>query len=75
MLVALGLACVLLVSGLIEGFVTPAPLPNPVKVVFGATVWLAFFAYVFVLGRQAYRRGATGDIDSRYLEDRVATQA
>jgi len=35
---------------------------------------LAFFAYVFVLGRQAALAGATGDVDSRYLEDRVATQ-
>ena len=39
------------------------------------TAEVAFFAYVFVLGRQAYHRGATGDLDSRYLEDRVATQA
>ena len=32
-------------------------------------------AYVFVLGRQAHQRGVTGDLDARYLEDRVATAA
>jgi uncharacterized membrane protein SpoIIM required for sporulation len=73
--VSLGLVCVLLVSGVIEGFVTPSGLPTWARVAIGITAELAFFAYVFVLGRQAARRGATGDIDSRYLEDRVATQA
>ena len=73
--VSLGLACVLVVSGLIEAFVTPSGLPTWARVGIGITAELAFFAYVFVVGRQAYHRGATGDIDARYLEDRVATQA
>ena len=73
--VSLGLACVLVVSGLIEAFVTPSGPPTWARVGIGITAELAFFAYVFVVGRQAYHRGATGDIDARYLEDRVATQA
>ena len=73
--VSLGLACVLMVCGVIEAFVTPSGLPTWARVGIGITAELAFFAYVFVLGRQAHRRGATGDIDARYLEDRVATQA
>lgn len=73
--VALGLVAVLFVSGLIEAFVTPSGLPTWARVGIGITAELAFLTYVFVLGRQAYHRGATGDIDSRYLEDRVATQA
>jgi uncharacterized membrane protein SpoIIM required for sporulation len=73
--VALGLVCVLLVSGLIEAFVTPSGLPTWARIGIGITAELAFFTYVFVLGRQAFRRGVTGDIDSRYLEDRVASQA
>lgn len=72
--VALGLVAVLFVSGLIEGFVTPSGLPTEARVGIGITAELAFFAYVFVVGRQAASRGATGDVDSRYLEDRVATQ-
>jgi uncharacterized membrane protein SpoIIM required for sporulation len=71
--VTLGLACVLMVSGVIEAFVTPSGLPTWARVGIGITAELAFFAYVFVVGRQAYRRGSTGDIDARYLEDRVAT--
>jgi uncharacterized membrane protein SpoIIM required for sporulation len=73
--VTLGLVCVLFVSGLIEAFVTPSGLPTGARIGIGITAELAFFTYVFVLGRQAYHRGATGDVDSRYLEDRVATQA
>ena len=72
--VALGLVVVLFVSGLIEGFVTPSGLPTEARVGIGITAELAFLAYVFVVGRQAVLRGATGDVDSRYLEDRVATQ-
>ena len=73
--VSLGLACLLMVSGFIEAFVTPSGLPTWARVGIGITAELAFFSYVFVIGRQAHHRGATGDIDSRYLEDRVATQA
>jgi uncharacterized membrane protein SpoIIM required for sporulation len=71
--VALGLVVVLFVSGVIEGFVTPSGLPTEARVGIGIAAELAFFAYVFVLGRQAVERGATGDVDARYLEDRVAT--
>ena len=72
--VAIGLVAVLFVSGVIEGFVTPSGLPTPARLAIGVLAEVAFLAYVFVLGRQAVRRGATGDVDARYLEDRVATQ-
>jgi uncharacterized membrane protein SpoIIM required for sporulation len=72
--VALGLVVVLFVSGLIEGFVTPSPLPTQARVGIGIVAELVFLVYVFVIGRQAVLRGVTGDVDSRYLEDRVATQ-
>ena len=73
--VALGLVAVLALSGLIEGFVTPSPLPTWARVGIGILAELAFFAYVFVLGRNAVHRGHTGDVDAALLEDRVATQA
>jgi uncharacterized membrane protein SpoIIM required for sporulation len=73
--VALGLVVVLFVSGLIEAFVTPSPLPTWARVGIGITAELVFFAYVFGPGRAAYLRGETGDIDDRLLEDRVATAA
>ncbi len=71
--VGLGLVMVLFVSGVIEGFVTPSGLPTWARVSIGVVAEVAFFAYVFVLGRQAAARGITGDVDPRYLEDRVAT--
>jgi uncharacterized membrane protein SpoIIM required for sporulation len=73
--VALGLVAVLAVSGLIEAFVTPSPLPTWARVAIGVLAEAAFFAYVFVLGRDAVHRGHTGDLDATLLEDRVATQA
>jgi uncharacterized membrane protein SpoIIM required for sporulation len=73
--VALGLVAVLLVSGLIEAFVTPSGLPTWARVGIGVLAETVFFAYVFVLGRNAVRRGHTGDLGAELLEDRVATQA
>lgn len=73
--VALGLAAVLLISGIIEAFVTPSPLPTWARVSIGVLAEVAFLLYVFVIGRQAARRGATGDVSEALLEDQVATQA
>ncbi|MDQ1700235.1 MAG: hypothetical protein QOG34_2098 [Frankiaceae bacterium] len=61
--IALGLIVVLAVSGAIEAFVTPSPLPTWVRVGIGAVVELAFLTYVVVLGRRAVRAGETGDLD------------
>ncbi len=70
--VALGLIVVLLVSGVIEGFVTPSGLPTWARIAIGITAELVFFAYVFGLGRAAYRDGHTGDLRADLLEDTVA---
>ncbi|MCU1447086.1 stage II sporulation protein M [Cryobacterium sp.] len=60
--VATGLVLVLFISGIIEGFVTPAPWPWPVKIGIGALALLAFLAYLLVLGGRAARSGETGDL-------------
>lgn len=60
--VALGLVLVLLVSGIIEGFVTPSGLPTWARITIGVVALLTFLAYVFVLGRRAALVGETGDI-------------
>lgn len=71
---ALGLAVWLLVSGLVEGFVTPSTLPAWARLAVGAAVWLAFLAYVFVLGPRAVAAGETGDV-SEELDAPVPTEA
>ncbi|MFA9445169.1 stage II sporulation protein M [Egicoccus sp. AB-alg6-2] len=58
--IVLGLVLVFLVAGLLEGYVTPAPLPAWARVGTGALVWAAFVAYVGVLGPRAARLGRTG---------------
>ncbi|MFE7353754.1 stage II sporulation protein M [Streptomyces sp. NPDC057543] len=60
---AIGLALVLFVSGVIEGFVTPSGLPTWGRITIGITAELAFLAYVYVLGGRAVRAGDRGDID------------
>ena len=54
--VALGLVGVLLVSGVIEAFVTPSPLPTWARIGIGALAEAAFLAYVFLFGRRARRQ-------------------
>lgn len=63
MLVALGLVLVLAVSGLLEAFVTPAPLTTATRIAIGASLWVAFLAYVFIVGRRAAERNASADLD------------
>jgi uncharacterized membrane protein SpoIIM required for sporulation len=60
---ALGLAVVLLVSGLIEALVTPSPLPTWMRIGIGIAAELAFLGYVFHFGRKAVRAGESGDLD------------
>jgi uncharacterized membrane protein SpoIIM required for sporulation len=68
-LVALGLVVVLLVSGLIEAFVTPSPLPTFLRIAIGVAVWLAFLGYVVGLGRRAQARAVSSDLDAELNED------
>jgi uncharacterized membrane protein SpoIIM required for sporulation len=60
--VAIGLVFFLFVSGLIEGFVTPAPWPWPVKIGIGVLALGGFLAYMLVPGGRAWRAGETGDL-------------
>jgi uncharacterized membrane protein SpoIIM required for sporulation len=69
MSVALGLVAVLLVSGIVEAFVTPSPLPTWARIAIGFVAWAAFMAYVFTVGRWAARRGSTGDVSTADVGD------
>ena len=75
MAVALGLVVVLAVSGVVEAFVTPSPLPTWARISIGVLVETAFLTYVFTLGRRAFHRGATGDISTRDAGDTTPTVA
>ncbi|MCX4511226.1 stage II sporulation protein M [Streptomyces sp. NBC_01619] len=72
---AIGLALVLFVSGLIEGFVTPSGLPTWARITIGIVAELAFLAYVYVLGGRAVRAGDTGDIDASERSAELPTAA
>ena len=60
--VAVGLAVVLLVSGLIEAMVTPSPLPTFVRIAIGVLAEVAFIAYIVHFGRKAVAAGESGDM-------------
>lgn len=61
--IALGMVVVLLVSGVIEAFVTPSPLPAWARITIGAVAEAAFLAYVLVIGRRAVRAGLSADME------------
>lgn len=60
--IALGLVVVLLVSGVIEAYVTPSGLSTPARIAIGVVAWGGFLGYVWVLGRRGVRAGHTGDV-------------
>jgi uncharacterized membrane protein SpoIIM required for sporulation len=60
--IAIGLAVVLLISGVVEAFVTPSGLPTWARIGIGLAVWAAFIAYVWTYGRRAALSGVTGDV-------------
>lgn len=60
--VTIGVALMLFISGLIEGFITGSGLPLWFKAVFGFVVWLAFTVITLYLGWMASRRGLTGSL-------------
>jgi uncharacterized membrane protein SpoIIM required for sporulation len=62
--IALGSIVVLLVSGVIEAFVTPSPLPTWARILIGVAAEAAFLGYVITFGRRAVAAGETGDIES-----------
>jgi uncharacterized membrane protein SpoIIM required for sporulation len=74
MLVALGLALALFVSGLVEAYVTPSPLPAPIRIAIGAAVWFAFLAYALGLGHLAHHRQSSADLDETLGESAVPTR-
>ena len=59
---ALGLVLVLLVSGILEGYVTPSDLPTWARIGIGLIAEIAFLVWVFVYGRRAHTAGVTGDL-------------
>jgi uncharacterized membrane protein SpoIIM required for sporulation len=70
--IAVGLAGVLLVSGLIEALVTPSPLPTFVRIGIGVLAEVAFLAYIVHFGRKAVAAGESGDVQDRPDVDLVS---
>ncbi len=76
MAVALGVALALLVSGLIEGYVTPSAfLPWWVKIAIGSVAFAVFWGYIFLAGRDARLQGATGDDDADFRVEQAPIAA
>ncbi|AYF98374.1 stage II sporulation protein M [Protaetiibacter intestinalis] len=61
--IVVGLVVALLVSGIIEGFVTRQDWPWPIKIGIGTVALAAFLVYQWVVGGRAARAGETGDLD------------
>lgn len=61
--IVIGLALALLVSGIIEGFVTRQDWPWVIKIGIGTVALGAFLVYQWVIGGRAARAGETGDLE------------
>jgi uncharacterized membrane protein SpoIIM required for sporulation len=61
--IVIGLILALLVSGIIEGYVTRQDWPWPIKIGIGTVALAAFLYYQWGTGRRAVRAGQTGDLD------------
>lgn len=72
---AIGLALVLFVSGVIETFVTQSGLPAWAGISLGTAAELLFLLHVYVLGRRAARAGEAGDLDAVERSAEVPTAA
>ncbi|XCB29532.1 hypothetical protein RQN30_10025 [Arcanobacterium hippocoleae] len=55
-LVGIGLVFILLISGLIEGFITPANLPWPGKIFIGTLAFAAVVFWFMYFGRKAAKQ-------------------
>jgi len=62
MTIAMGLVIVLGVSGIIEAYVTPSPMPTAIKIFIGALALAAYWFYVIFFGRRAVAEGEKGDL-------------
>ena len=60
--VAIGLVVVLFVSGLVEGFVTPAEIPDVLRHGIGLLVLAAYWCYTWSLGARAARMNLDADV-------------
>lgn len=60
--VAIGLVVVLVVSGLVEGFVTPAEIPDVLRHGIGLLVLAAYWCYTWILGARAARMNLGADV-------------
>jgi uncharacterized membrane protein SpoIIM required for sporulation len=58
----MGAAAMLLVAGIIEGFVTGSALPTAIRIGLGSAVGIAFWFYAWGFGRRAAAEGRTGAI-------------
>jgi uncharacterized membrane protein SpoIIM required for sporulation len=67
--VAGGLVAVLAVSGVIEAFVTPSPLPTWARIVIGVLALLGYLGYCWYFGRRAVAEGETGDLSADQTGD------
>jgi len=64
--VAGALTVALLISGLIEGYVTGSSIPWGAKIAIGAVAFVAFWVYTWVVGGLVTREGTTGDAEGDF---------
>jgi len=49
----MGVAALLVVAGIIEGFISPAPIPAAIKFTVAAVTGIALYSYLLLAGSEA----------------------
>ncbi|QEE60873.1 stage II sporulation protein M [Salinibacterium sp. dk2585] len=63
MTAAVGVTIALLLSGIVEGYITRLDWPWPIKIGIGTLVLAVVLGYQWIVGGRAHRAGQTGDLD------------
>jgi uncharacterized membrane protein SpoIIM required for sporulation len=58
----MGVALLLIVAGIIEGFISPAPIPTAIKLSIGALTGLALYSYLLLAGREQVTESAEKEL-------------
>jgi uncharacterized membrane protein SpoIIM required for sporulation len=73
--IVLGLVMCFVTAGFIEAFVTPSGMPTALRIGVGASVFVAFWTWVVLLGQRAERRGLSGLLNELTRDEMAEAEA
>ena len=63
----MGVAVLLVLAGIIEGFISPAPIPGAIKYGIASITGISLYSYLFLAGREAEKEGVKGKGEGKQM--------